>query len=61
MNDVPVIEFDTPTGDCFVVPRSMVGNLEVLGVNPANAMTMTWERIDDERLNLIVEWTAQLN
>jgi hypothetical protein len=60
LNDVPVVDFNTPSGDCYVVPWSMVKTLEVGGGDPSRAVTLTWERVNDERLKLTATWSAQL-
>lgn len=58
LNDAPVYEFDTPEGDCYVVPYVAIQTLEVRGNGPASSASIKWTQLNDERLQLVVSCVA---
>ncbi len=59
LNDVPVSDFYTPNGDCYVVPAAMFNTLEVAGSDAASALAIEWTQVSDEKLEFVVRWKAQ--
>ncbi|MEI6607694.1 MAG: hypothetical protein WCP35_20505, partial [Verrucomicrobiota bacterium] len=59
VNEAPVYEFDTPNGDCYVVPASIVKTLEVDGTDPLSALHIKWTQVGEERLQFVVTWKAK--
>ncbi|MFC5519876.1 hypothetical protein [Polaromonas jejuensis] len=59
VNETPVYEFDTPNGDCYVVPSAMVKTLEVGGSGTSSALSIRWTQLNDERLTFVVSWNAR--
>lgn len=58
INDVPVFEFDTPEGDCYVVEAASLRTLTIDGVGVGDAMSVEWEEVGDEQLKLTIQWRA---
>lgn len=59
VNETPVYEFDTPNGDCYVVPSAMVKTLELGGSDTSSALSIRWTQLNDERLSFLVSWNAR--
>jgi hypothetical protein len=59
VNEGPVYEFDTPNGDCYVVPSAIVKTLEVGGSDPSSALSIRWTLLTDEKLQFVVSWKAR--
>ena len=59
VNDVPVSDFETPNGDCFVVPAAMFRTLEVAGADAVSSLSIAWTQVSDERLKFVVSWKAR--
>lgn len=59
VNETPVYEFDTPNGDCYVVPASIVKTLEVGGTDASATVSIKWTQVNDERLHFSVSWKAR--
>jgi hypothetical protein len=59
VDETPVYEFDTPNGDCYVVPASIVKTLEVGGTGASSALSIKWTQVNDERLRFLVSWKAK--
>lgn len=59
VNETPVYEFDTPNGDCYVVPSAMVKTLELGGSDASSALSIRWTQLNDERLSFLVSWNAR--
>lgn len=58
VNDVPVFEFETPHGDCYVLPDAMLKTL-CIGSSDANtAMTISWSEESDDKLRFTLSWKA---
>lgn len=60
VNGYPVYQFDTPDGDCYVVPASFVTTLEVSGSSPDGVLKVKWELVNDERISIKLSWTGRL-
>lgn len=59
INETPVYEFDTPNGDCYVVPSAMIKTLEVGGSGTSSALSIRWTQLSDERLSFVVSWNSR--
>lgn len=60
VNGHPVYQFDTPNGDCYVVPASFVATLEVSGASPDSVLKVRWEQVNDERISIKLTWVGRL-
>lgn len=56
INEVPVFEFETPHGDCFVLPATMLKTLAVAGPGPESALSIAWHAEGDDRLVFDLSW-----
>jgi hypothetical protein len=61
VNEAPVYQFDTPNGDCYVVPEAMLRHLEVRGASASSALDIKWTQLNDERLNFVLTWRARMS
>lgn len=52
-------QFDTPNGDCYVVPSAQVRTLEVDGSDTLSALNIKWTQLNDEKLKFVVGWKAR--
>lgn len=59
INDTPVLQFDTPNGDCYVVPSTMLNTLELAGSDPSSALSISWTQLSDEKLKFLITWKAR--
>lgn len=59
INEVPVFEFDTPNGDCYVLPAELLKTLEVGGIDAQEALSIEWSAQGDEKLNFNLSWHAR--
>jgi hypothetical protein len=60
VNGHPVYQFDTPNGDCYVVPASFIATLEVSGASPDSVLKVRWEQVNDERISIKLTWVGRL-
>lgn len=58
INDAPIIEFDTPGNDCFVVPLSALRVLVVRGSSGSDALGVTFVPHGDAHVQLSFKWSA---
>lgn len=59
INETPMYEFETPNGDCYIVPSALVKTLEVAGSGTSSALSIRWTQLNDERLRFEVNWKAR--
>ena len=58
INGVPVLEFETPSGDCYVLPRTMLRTLKLSGSDASSAISISWSEEGDDRLKFTLTWRA---
>ncbi len=58
INDVPVYSFETPNGDCYVVPAAMLQTLQICGADAASSMNIEWKQLSDEKLQFFISWKS---
>jgi len=61
INEAPVYQFDTPNGDCYVVPSSLVRVFEVCGSDMLSALNIKWTQVNHERLKFVASWKARFS
>ncbi len=59
VNDTPVYSFQTPRGDCYVVPSRLIRFLEYGGHDPASSISIRWTQANDEQLNFTLTYRAR--
>lgn len=59
INGVPVFEFDTPNGDCYVLPAAMLKTLAVAGSDANSALSIAWSAEGDDKLKFTLSWRAE--
>lgn len=59
VNGFPVYRFDTPHGDCYVVPATLMATLVVSGSSPDSVLKVSWELLDDERISIKLSWAGR--
>lgn len=59
INGVPVFEFETPHGDCYVLPAAMLKTLSVTGSDANSALSISWSEEGYSRLNFKLECKAK--
>lgn len=59
INETPIFEYDTPNGDCYVVPDSLLNTLTVAGLDATNALSISWSEVSDSRLKFSISWNAE--
>lgn len=56
IDDSPVYDFDTPNGDCYIVPAELLHSLTVSGSNARDAMSLTWTAAKGDRIVFKLSW-----
>lgn len=56
INGVPVFEFQTPYGDCFVLPAAMLRDLALAGSETDSALAVSWHAEGADRLVFTLTW-----
>jgi hypothetical protein len=59
INGSPVVEYETPDGDCYVVSESFLSSLEVAGKDTTSGLSISWESLGEHRLRFNVSWEAR--
>jgi len=58
VDDSPVFDFDTPNGDCYIVPLDLLHSLTVSGSGANDAMSITWTQAERDRLAFTLSWRS---
>lgn len=58
VNGVHVFEFDTPNGDCYVLPAAMLNTLSIAGSDVHSALSISWSAEGEDRLRFTLGWKA---
>lgn len=59
INETPVLQLNTPNGDCYVVPSTMLKTLELAGSDALSALSISWTQLSDEKLEFLITWKAK--
>jgi hypothetical protein len=58
INGVPMFDFNTPHGDCYVFPAAILNTLSIAGPDANSALAISWIEEGIDRLQFTLSWKA---